>query len=152
MTRCWAFTTNAMIESGYLIHHNQAITLSEQQLVDCTHTLCKGLYIDQALKYVLAHGVAQNAEYPYVAKPLPCRDAPNRFHAKIKGYKTMGLAAGQRTPAPALEIMAALKNNGPIGLMLDAFGNDFAFYKYVVILLLLEFVFNLLFIFEGVVY
>ena len=129
MIRCWAFTTVALIESGYLIHHNQEIILSEQQLVDCTNSNCQGIYIDKALQYVQAYGLECNDEYPYQARFLACKNDPSKSHAHISGFGSLGRGVGHNCPATDDEIKTALINNGPIGFMLDASGNDFMLYR-----------------------
>jgi len=67
---CWAFATTATIEAHYAIKHNQFISLSEQQLVDCAvgkykNGGCKGGWVPIAYQYVIDNGIETESDYPY---------------------------------------------------------------------------------------
>lgn len=65
------------MESHTLIKSNQHVSLSEQQLVDCSGAQgnhgCSGGWPLNAMKYVVANGLSTEADYPYVAKNQPCK-------------------------------------------------------------------------------
>ena len=59
-------------------HTGQSLSLSEQQLVDCAWDYgndgCMGGYIEPTLAYVIdGGGIAQEADYPYLAQNSWCR-------------------------------------------------------------------------------
>lgn len=51
---CWSFAATATIEGRYAIKHGSKVTLSEQQMVDCTTGCngCSGGWASTALQYV----------------------------------------------------------------------------------------------------
>jgi C1A family cysteine protease len=62
---CWAFASNAAVESQYLKNRKSLLDLSEQNLVDCV-TLndgCNGGAIEYAFGYIKS-GVMNEARYP----------------------------------------------------------------------------------------
>jgi C1A family cysteine protease len=99
---CWAFATVAATESAYAIWGSNGtgggtlISLSEQQLVDCSSPWgdhgCDGGFMDDAFKYNIdTGGLCTEMEYPYTAmdgmcqkckrivKPVNCVDVPEHM-------------------------------------------------------------------------
>lgn len=56
---CWAFSTTGILEGYFAIYKNLAVSLSEQELVDCSTSYsnlgCNGGNVDAALFYVADH-------------------------------------------------------------------------------------------------
>ena len=59
---CWAFSATGVAESWALVSSRSVVSLSEQQLVDCSASYgnhgCNGGWPSSALKYVIDHGIA----------------------------------------------------------------------------------------------
>jgi C1A family cysteine protease len=79
---CWAFAATAAHESYQIQvrHQPSNITLSEQQLVDCStgspygNEGCNGGYGVRALEYIKDFGQTTNASYPYKAANQACQN------------------------------------------------------------------------------
>lgn len=85
---CWAFSATASIESAYLLQDNTSVSLSEQQLVDCSRSYgnqgCNGGWMDSAFDFIIAKGITDTATYPYVARDQSCKVATGGY--KIAAY------------------------------------------------------------------
>ncbi|CAG2107411.1 unnamed protein product [Medioppia subpectinata] len=131
---CWAFSVIGGIESAYAVKQNKNnLDLSEEQLVDCMNSKCGGQWIYDGYKYVIAHGVENEAQYPYSAGSghyNQCQEKASAPHTHIKGYKSLGKGISESHPlATDQEIMAAIEANGPISMMFNANGDAFRNYK-----------------------
>ncbi|OIV98331.1 hypothetical protein TanjilG_16658 [Lupinus angustifolius] len=63
---CWAFSAVGAIEGFIQIKTGKLVSLSAQQLVDCTSGGCGGGLFQDAFKYIKqTHGIADEASYPY---------------------------------------------------------------------------------------
>ncbi|CRH00023.1 cysteine proteinase, putative [Plasmodium relictum] len=118
---CWAFSTVGGIESQYLIRKNERISLSEQQLVDCSdkNLGCTGGYIPLAYEYVVNNGgLCTSKEYPYVdTKPESCYKAKCEKKHTIKTFVSV----------PENSFKEAITFLGPISVSIAA-TDDFSFY------------------------
>ncbi len=79
---CWAFSAVGILESWALMN-NHTVSLSEQQLVDCSKSYgnqgCNGGFNYQGLAYVKDHGIANSSEYAYTAKTGTCQKQGGGF-------------------------------------------------------------------------
>lgn len=124
---CWAFSAIGTLEGQHFIKTRQLISLSEQNLVDCTRGSpynnhgCKGGWPASALQYIWDNGgVDTEKSYPYKAKNKNCR-----FNAKNIGAKVSGIASVPQGNEGALA--SAIAENGPISVSIDA--SSFQHYK-----------------------
>lgn len=89
---CWAFSATGAMESAWAIKNNELISLSEQQLVDCSWKFdnygCNGGLMDSAFEYVIAnHGIASEKKYPYKGVDKSCKRLKARKSVvKISSY------------------------------------------------------------------
>lgn len=89
---CWAFSTTGSVESAVAIKHAKLTSLSEQELVDCAGSYgnagCNGGLMDNAFKYVKAHGLLTESQYPYTAKQGTCKRGTQTAstYSQISGY------------------------------------------------------------------
>lgn len=72
----WAFSTTGVVEGSWKIAGHPLVSLSEQQLLDCTgffgNNGCYGGYVSNSLSYVLQFGLTTEGNYPYTANPGIC--------------------------------------------------------------------------------
>jgi C1A family cysteine protease len=90
---CWAFSTTGSVEGIWAIKGHGLVSLSEQQLVDCSGAYgnygCNGGLMDNAFKYIIANkGITTEANYPYAAVNQNCNSAKAaQVAATLTGYQ-----------------------------------------------------------------
>jgi C1A family cysteine protease len=89
---CWAFSTTGAVEGIWQIKGHGLVSLSEQQLVDCSGSYgnygCDGGLMDNAFKYIVDNGITTESNYPYVANDQNCNsDAASQKVASLSGYQ-----------------------------------------------------------------
>jgi len=123
---CWAFAATEALQGAWYIATNESISLSEQQMVDCSWNFfnyaCEGGFITMAVLYVIQnHGIASELSYPYQGFDDYCK-----IHADgVAKFASLGVA-GKYNPEL---VKQALVKFGPLGVSMDAGHLDFRFYK-----------------------
>ena len=75
---CWSFSATGAMEGAWAISTDNLVSLSEQQLVDCSSTFeygnhgCNGGLMDGAFNYAIQNGMCSESDYPYHAKQGEC--------------------------------------------------------------------------------
>jgi len=114
---CWAFSTTGSMEGAHQIKTGNLVSLSEQQLVDCSwlNLGCNGGMMDRAFSYTKTHPLETEADYPYVAK------SHGLFGCKAD--KSKGVVAAESytdvSPNQANQLKAALAK-GPVSIAIEA--------------------------------
>jgi len=124
---CWSFSTTGSVEGARAIATGALISLSEQQLVDCSGSYgnqgCDGGLMDDAFQYIIATGgLETESRYPYTAQDGTCESNPSYFRTDISGYQDI-------TSGSEDDLQAAVANIGPISVAIDAGQNSFQFYS-----------------------
>ena len=113
---CWAFSTTGSLEGAYMIKNNEAITFSEQQLVDCSSAEgnhgCNGGLMDQAFKYLEKQGAETETSYPYAGVDQTCAQDSSKGVVKVSSYTDV-------TPDNEDALYTALEKQ-PISVAIDA--------------------------------
>jgi len=121
---CWAFSTVASTEGVWFLKHGELVSLSEQQLVDCSQAEgnqgCNGGLMDDGFQYIIDNkGIGSEASYPYTAKDGKCQKVPSVV--TITGFKDVPTNS-------ETALMTALVQQ-PISVAVEADQSSFQFYS-----------------------
>ncbi|CAI5696298.1 unnamed protein product [Oreochromis niloticus] len=124
---CWAFSTTGVLEGQHFRKTGKLVSLSEQQLMDCSHSFgnngCNGGSVKRAFQYIQANGgIDTETSYSYEAKGQQCRYKPDGIGAKCTGYVEV-------KPSNEDALKEAVATIGPISVGIDASHNSFRFYQ-----------------------
>lgn len=114
---CWAFSVTGALESQHFIKAKKMISLSEQNLVDCSVPYnnhgCQGSWPAAALRYVKDNrGIDTESAYPYEARNEYCRYRRSGIGATVSGV--------ERVPHSEKALAHAIAERGPISVCVDA--------------------------------
>jgi C1A family cysteine protease len=123
---CWAFSTTGSIETNTEIKHGNYISLSEQQLVDCSDLNhgCNGGEYDPAFKYAADFGMLSENDYPYLAVNSICA-----YDASKVVNKHINIPAPYTDINPGdIDTFLNLLAKGPISIAIEADQHVYHFY------------------------
>uniref|UniRef100_A0A8C2XBT3 Cathepsin 12 n=1 Tax=Cyclopterus lumpus TaxID=8103 RepID=A0A8C2XBT3_CYCLU len=124
---CWAFSTTGAIEGQIYKKTGQLVSLSEQNLVDCSRSYgtygCNGAWMANAYDYVVNNGLQATDAYPYSSVDTqPCYYDSRLAVAHIKDYRFLPKGDEQA-------LADAVATVGPITVAIDADHSSFLFYS-----------------------
>jgi len=122
---CWAFSTVGTIEGAHFKKTGELVSLSEQNLVDCSmrNHGCNGGNPYVALMFTLRNGgLDTEASYPYEARQHQCRFDENNVGATISG-------ARQIIQGSEDDLTKVLGTVGPVSVAIDAGHYSFQLYQ-----------------------
>jgi len=125
---CWAFSTTGSLEGQHFKKAGQLVSLSEQNLVDCSkkegNKGCKGGLMDKGFEYIIKNnGIDTEKSYPYTAHTgTMCRFKEADVGATMKSFVDV-----KRGSEEALA--QAISEIGPISVAMDAGHMSFQHYK-----------------------
>jgi C1A family cysteine protease len=118
---CWSFSATGSIEGAVYLKRGNLTSLSEQQLMDCSHPegddSCEGGLMDDAFQFVLDNkGICAEADYPYKAKDEKCVKTC-KVVSTISSF--VDVAFDSKHPTDESALMAAV-NIGPVSIAIEA--------------------------------
>ncbi|XP_046841762.1 procathepsin L-like [Xenia sp. Carnegie-2017] len=124
---CWAFSTTGSLEGQHFKKTGNLVSLSEQNLVDCTEKYgnegCKGGWMDNAFDYIKANGgIDTEATYPYYSRDLGyCYFRASGVGATVTGHVDITKFSEQ-------DLQVAVATVGPVSVAIDAGHVSFQLY------------------------
>jgi len=122
---CWAFSTTGSLEGQTFKKTGKLISLSEQQLVDCSQAYgnhgCGGGLMDNAFSYIKDKGEESEDDYPYTATDDPCVYDASKVVAEDTGFTDIKYMDEN-------DLQNAIATVGPISVAIDAGHSSFQFY------------------------
>ncbi|XP_047990563.1 procathepsin L-like [Leguminivora glycinivorella] len=114
---CWAFSATGALEGQVFIKTNRLISLSEQNLIDCTGNYkchgCRSGWTNNAFQYIKDNGgIDTEASYPYEGRNGQCRYNPNNVGTTNKGYVKL--------PRDEDKLKEAVATIGPISVTINS--------------------------------
>ena len=122
---CWSFSTTGALEGMHQIASGQLLSLSEQQLVDCSllNHGCNGGSMALAFLYAESHPLETESDYPYVAKTslLACKYKKDLGKVAPKSFAQVA--------AQSPDQLKAAIAKGPVSVAIEADKIEFQAYK-----------------------
>merc|ERR1739848_275905 len=111
---CWAFSTTGSTEGQWQLTSGQLVSLSEQQLVDCSKINhgCNGGLMDQAFDFYESRAIATEDSYTYTGTDGLCK---NDFTTAIP----RGGVTGFKDVANEHDLLDAVTNVGPVSVAIE---------------------------------
>ena len=113
---CWAFSTIAATEGAWFQSKGNLISLSEQQLVDCSTSYgnhgCNGGLMDYGFKYIKDHGIDLETNYPYTARDGRCK--------RTGQYTPAATVSGFQDVQPSDSSLVTANNQRVVSVAVDA--------------------------------
>ena len=120
---CWSFSCTEAVESAYFLSTGNLVSLSEQQLVDCSGSFgnegCNGGLMDYGFEYIKENGICSESSYPYTGVDGTCKKCTPI--TKIDSYVDV-------TPNSELALQQAVALQ-PVSVAIEADTMVFQFYS-----------------------
>ena len=122
---CWSFSATGAMEGAWKISKGELISLSEQQLVDCSEGFkygnhgCSGGLMDGAFNYAIDNGMCTESSYAYMGNNNECKSCSST--AKFSSCVDV-------TSKNEVELQYAV-SKGPVSVAIEADTRVFQLYK-----------------------
>jgi cathepsin L len=122
---CWAFSTTGSVEGQHALATGKRVSLSEQQLVDCTtvepynNAGCGGGWMNVSFQYIQDNGgIESEQSYPYKGEDGNCHYDKTKRAAGVTGFKNIKEGSEK-------DLQDAVANVGPISVAIEVENNFF---------------------------
>jgi cathepsin L len=122
---CWAFSATGAIEGAVQIKTGNLVSVSEQQLVDCSGPTgnqgCNGGLMSSAFEWIVKYnknGIASEAAYPYTARDGTCK----------RTVASASTITGQKDVGTTEEALGDALAQQPVAIAIEADQTCFQFY------------------------
>ncbi|XP_057649268.1 cathepsin S isoform X1 [Chionomys nivalis] len=126
---CWAFSAVGALEAQLKLKTGKLVSLSAQNLVDCSTTEkygnkgCGGGSMTEAFQYIIDNGgIESDASYPYKATDEKCHYDPKNRAATCSRYTELPYGDEEA-------LKEAVATKGPVSVGIDASHSSFFFFK-----------------------
>ena len=102
---CWSFSTTGSVEGAHFIATGELLSLSEQQLVSCSHNGnlgCMGGMMDRAFKWIETNPLETEADYPYhgwTGELAGCKADASKGKVTVTGYTDVTVGSSEALKA-----------------------------------------------------
>jgi len=113
---CWTFSTTGAIEGAWQVATGTLLSLSEQQIVDCSSTGgfgCQGGWPFKAIEWEEEQQICGESGYPYTATDGTCHKCSNPI-------LPVGAVSGTQSVSPLSDSLKAALNLKPVSVCVDA--------------------------------
>ena len=123
---CWSFSTTGSMEGAHFIATGELLSLSEQQLVSCSHNGnlgCMGGMMDRAFTWTETNKLETEADYPYkgwLGQAAGCKTDESKAKVGATSYVDV-------TPSNSAALKAQIAK-GPVSVAIQA--NQAVFQRY----------------------
>ena len=124
---CWSFSATGAMEGSWAISTGNLISLSEQQLLDCSSGFfsygnhgCNGGLMDNAFNYAIDNGMCLESDDPYLGSEYSCKNNC-QYSASFSSCQDV-------TQNNQKDLKAAVSQQ-PISIAIEADSKIFQFYK-----------------------
>jgi len=125
---CWSFSATGSVEGAYAQKTGKLVSLSEQQLVDCSTAQgnqgCNGGLMDYAFQYIISNnGITTEANYPYTAT------GPNACQTSLASQTAATISSFQDVPQSDENALQSAVAQQPVSVAIEADQQAFQFYS-----------------------
>ena len=121
---CYAFAGTAVVEAHARLINNKSISISEQEILDCSrkNNKCVGGQPYLVIDYIIKSGILTSRQYRYTGRPSSCQANRIRKESKFNSVK------GYIFARTGVENLIKALQYGPVAVLMHA-SNSLKYYR-----------------------